>query len=158
MNLSFLIERATHQHPPQPSQQRWLERRETWLRELEQLSRRVQQWLKEAGVSAAAFQPYQEARNEELIGSYLVHCWLVDIGSFRLRFDPRGTLMVGACGRVDIRSSQPGAPVVKLIAEEGERVVDPWRWSIYCDEAEIEDLELTPENLAQALSLLMPAS
>ncbi|QVL53672.1 MAG: hypothetical protein KFB97_04765 [Cyanobium sp. M30B3] len=156
MDLSFLIERATHQPPPQPSQQRWLERRETWLRELEQLSRQVQQWLKEAGVSAAAFQPYQEARNEEWIGSYLVNCWLVDIGSFRLRFDPRGTLMVGACGRVDIRSSQAGTPVVKLIAEEGDRSGDPWRWSIYCDEAGLDDLELNPENLAQALSLLMP--
>lgn len=41
MDLSFLIERATHQQPPQPSQQRWLERREAWLRELEQLSRQV---------------------------------------------------------------------------------------------------------------------
>lgn len=156
MNLSFLIERATHQAPPHPSQQRWLERRETWSRELEQLSRQVQQWLMDAGLAPAAFQPYQEARNEEWIGSYLVDCWLVNIGSFRLRFDPRGTLMVGACGRVDIRSSQAGTPVVKLIAEEGDRSGDPWRWSIYCDEAGLDALELNPENLAQALSLLMP--
>jgi hypothetical protein len=156
MNLSSLIERASHQEPPKPSQQRWQERREAWLRELEQLSRQVQQWLREAGVAAGAFQPYQEARNEEWIGSYLVDCWLVDIGSFRLRFDPRGTLMVGACGRVDIRSSQAGTPVVKLIAEEGNKPGDPWCWSIYCDEAEMDDLELSPENLAQALSLLMP--
>ena len=156
MDLSFLIERATHPQPPQPSQQRWLERREAWLRELEQLSRQLQQWLKEAGASAAAFQPYQEDRNEDWIGSYLVDCWLVDIGSFRLRFDPRGTLMVGACGRVDIRSSQAGTPVAKLIAEEGDRSGGPWRWSIDCDDAGLDDLELNPENLAQALSLLMP--
>jgi hypothetical protein len=156
MNLSFLIERATRQASPQPSQQRWQERREAWLRELEQLSRVVQQWLKEAGVSAAALQPYQKARNEEYIGSYLVNGWLVDIGSFRLRFDPRGTLMVGACGRVDIKSSRAGTPVVKLIAEEADQPRDPWHWSIYCDEAELEGLELNPENLAQALNLLMP--
>jgi hypothetical protein len=49
MNLSFLIESATRQASPQPSQQRWQERREAWLQELEQLSRLVQQWLKEAG-------------------------------------------------------------------------------------------------------------
>lgn len=158
MNLTFLIERATRQAPPQPSQKRWQERRESWLRELEQLSRLVQLWLREAGVSAAAFQPYQEARNEEYIGSYLVNGWLVDIGSFRLRFDPRGTLMVGACGRVDIKSSRAGTPVVKLIAEEADLPRDPWRWSIYCDEAELEGLELNPENLAQALSVLMPES
>lgn len=156
MNLSSLIERAIHQAPPKPNQQQWLERREVWFRELERLSLQVQQWLQEAGVTAAAFQPYLEARNEEWIGSYLVDCWLVDIGSFRLRFDPRGTLMVGACGRVDIRSSQAGTPVVKLIAEEGNQSGDHWRWSIYCDEAEMDALELSPENLAEALSVLMP--
>lgn len=105
MNLSFPIDRATQQAPPQPSQQRWKERREAWLRELEQLSGQAQQWLREASVAPGAFQLYQESRNEEWIGSYLVDCWLVDIGPFRLRFDSRGTLMVGACGRVDIRSS-----------------------------------------------------
>ena len=66
--------------------------------------------------------------------------------------------MVGACGRVDILSSQAGTPVVKLIAEEGNQSVDPWCWSIYCDEAEMDALELSLESLAQALSLLLPES
>jgi hypothetical protein len=64
--------------------------------------------------------------------------------------------MVGACGRVDIKSSRAGIPVVKLIAEEADQPTDPWHWSIYCDEGELEGLELNPENLAQALNLLMP--
>jgi hypothetical protein len=156
MNLSSLVKRATDQAPSLPAQQRWMARREAWLHQLEQLSLKVQNWLKDAGVDSAAFQPYQEARNEEWIGSYLVGCWLVDIGEFRLRFDPRGTLMVGACGRVDINSSQAGTPVVKLIAEEGETVDESWQWTIYCEEVGIEGLELNSENLAQALSFLMP--
>jgi hypothetical protein len=156
MNLSSLIDRATRQAPSQPDHQRWLQRREAWLRELAQLSLQVQQWLKDAGVASAAFQPYQEARNEEWIGSYLVDCWKVDIGAFRLSFVPRGTLIVGARGRVDIKSSQPGVPVLKLIADEGESGDDHWLWAIYCDEAKMEGLELNPENLAQALDLLMP--
>jgi hypothetical protein len=85
-----------------------------------------------------------------------VDCWKVDIGAFRLSFVPRGTLIVGARGRVDIKSSQPGVPVLKLIADEGESGDDHWLWAIYCDEAKMEGLELNPENLAQALDLLMP--
>lgn len=158
MDLASLIERATHQASPPPSEQRWLERREAWLSQLQQLSFQVQDWLTAAGVPKAAFQPYQEARNEEWIASYLVEGWLVDIGTFRLRFDPRGTLMVGAYGRVDLKSSQAGSPVVSLVAQAGDHENPSWQWSIYCDEAGMEVLALTQENLAQALTLLMPAS
>jgi hypothetical protein len=61
--------------------------------------------MKEAGASAVTFHAYQEARKEVSIGSNLVDFWLMDIGSFRLRFDPRGLLMVGTCRRMDISRS-----------------------------------------------------
>ncbi len=85
----------------------WLSRKNDWLRNIAGLYARIRKWLaplEKEGV--LSFLTANITLQEEQIGSYDVEVLTILIGKQRVAFYPKGALIIGAEGRIDIRGQR----------------------------------------------------
>lgn len=81
----------------------WTERKNAWLKSLDELYSRLEGWLtesKEAGVVTTDRD--WVSITEEYLGTYNAPTFRISLGARSVLFRPVGTLIVGAYGRVDV--------------------------------------------------------
>lgn len=118
--------------PAQPAVD-WLARRDKWLQRLDEFYRQVEGYV-EPYVSSGKMCLNFSARQvrEEYVGSYEACGLDMEVGGGSVRFDPIGTNLIGALGRVDMVGAGgsvgfvlvpeiPRSPEVKVrILQDGE--------------------------------------
>ena len=108
--------------------------------------------------------------NEEYIGIYEVASLEVQIGAIKVRFDPIGTRLIGAKGRVDMYGPHgtvkfvlipktASSPMTRAIIQEApvevknetEPVMDEWTWKILTPPPNIKYIEFEEESFLSAI-------
>ena len=94
-----------------------------WRLALGELSIKIRRWLDEPiKKSLVEVTSYEKTLHEERLGAYKVKGLIVSLGGRRVTFDPVGTYVVGAFGRVDMVG-----PVAKFMLV---REKDDGHWSL----------------------------
>ncbi len=112
--------------------------------------------------------------HEEFIGRYAVETMTLDIGLNKIEFDPVGTNVIGAKGRVDVRSAKGTVKFVLVsedatqigwprIVEGAEPVSEPikpvknWAWKTATQPPKVRCLELCEESFQDAIMEVLNA-
>jgi hypothetical protein len=150
----------------------WGEERERWLRDLNELHERIEQYLNkysETGEIRFDYQPVE--MDERDIGQYTALQLTIHIGRQEIKLVPVGTMLVGTRGRVDIvgragkscfmlvgKGTSLGGVKVTVLSAYGKAPVAPeppreidWTWKIVETAPANRFVELTPESLFQVL-------
>lgn len=106
----------------------WEARRDRWLHDLEELYAQVKDWLaplEKEGV--VQYSSWSIILQEDYIGSYEVNVLSLLVGKQRVELRPKGTLIVGANGRVDIQGQRAVRTIVLqedswVVVERGPRL------------------------------------
>ena len=114
--------------------------------------------------------------NEEYIGIYDVASLEIQIGAIKVRFDPIGTLVFGAKGRVDIHGPHgtvkfvlvpktASSPMIRVIIQEAPvevkdelEPVEEWAWKRRTPPPNIKYIELEEESFLSAIMEVANAS
>ena len=96
----------------------WEKRKKLWIHAVEELYRNVRSWLAPLEIDGTLQSEMSSgSRSEEKIGSYQIDELTLLIGSQKVRFIPKATLIIGAEGRVDIHGN---AGVRSLVLVKGQ--------------------------------------
>lgn len=151
----------------------WGKKRDEWLDYLGQFYSRIQAFLKDyADTGNLSIGFHEKTINEELIGEYKTDSMTVKLKGDEVIFDPIGTNLIGAKGRVDMKGSagtvkfvlvnkQSSGPKIKLtIQVSGEPVKEEkepadqeieWGWKIATPPPRIKYIELDEESFFDSL-------
>jgi hypothetical protein len=85
----------------------WQGRKQDWLRNIANLYANIRKWLNPLEKDGVlSFLTATITLQEEYIGTYSVEVLTILIGKQRVEFHPKGTLIIGAEGRIDIRGQR----------------------------------------------------
>jgi hypothetical protein len=115
----FLKSKARHdEQEPLLTRQEWETRKEKWLRRIDELYEEVRNWLEPLKKETILdFIDSKMVLNEPPLDPYNVKVLTIVIGGQRISFVPKGTLIVGAQGRVDIQGHK-GMRTIILIGDK----------------------------------------
>ena len=107
----------------------WNAARDSWLAALNALYHQIETWLaplQQKGLVASKRVPVQ--LSEEKIGVYEADELVLEFGDQGIVLEPKGTLIVGACGRVDVfRRGSRSEQIMLILSGPGEKS----RWEIW---------------------------
>lgn len=154
----------------------WDQKRQEWLQHLDQFYKLVEEFMREyVDEDKVRLQRGTKNLHEEFIGDYSVDTMTLDIGPNRLKFDPAGTNLIGAKGRVDMRSAKGTVKFVLVpadattigwrsrIDEDGAdpapesdepvdwKRVDSWEWKIATSPPRVRLMELCKDSFQDAI-------
>jgi len=153
----------------------WKQERKEWLAHLERFYGDVEQFLADYIASGKVKRTYEEkAIFEDFIGKYTAKVMCLDVAGHKARFDPIGTNLIGAKGRVDLEGARGKArfvlvdenslgPAVKFkIRIEGAREEDAsdqeetqgevkWAWKIATHPPRIQYVDLNKDTFLDVL-------
>ncbi|MFW5658476.1 MAG: hypothetical protein ACOCZ8_00715 [Bacteroidota bacterium] len=110
----------------------WERRKDLWLNSIKQLYRQVRDWLRTYKDDGYPIEILEEVPDiyieEKLLGAYKAERLNFKVGRHQFQFQPVGTVIVGAQGRVDIYGPYGKRLLIKPELGEEKRkwyVVDP---------------------------------
>jgi hypothetical protein len=123
MGLSdFLKSKARNAQAESPlTPMDWQDRKQKWLQRIDDLYGQIRGWLESLEKETIlSFIESETTLDEPPLGQYNVKVLTIVIGGQRISFVPKGTLIVGAQGRIDIQ----GHKGIRTIILSGDK------WSI----------------------------
>ncbi len=150
----------------------WDKKRDEWLDYLRQFYEKIRDFLKDYAKSGdLSIEFHEKTINEELIGEYRTDSMTIKLKGDEVVFDPIGTNLIGAKGRVDMKGSagtvkfvlvdkQSPGPISKLtIQVSGEPVKEKgsadheiaWDWKIATPPPRIKYIELDEDSFFDSL-------
>ena len=94
--------RSKKEHSPIPEID-WEAKKDAWVRSVEGLYELVQEMLRESiAAKDVIVRTINVDLSEDFIGTYSIPALELSVGSERVEFRPKGVLVYGAAGRVDI--------------------------------------------------------
>jgi hypothetical protein len=96
----------------------WEKHKETWLEQVRLFYQNINDWLKD--IPSIKIENQGTWITEEYIGRYQVDRQLIYLGDTLISLTPRGTLIIGARGRIDINSSN-NKQAMLILEKKGER-------------------------------------
>lgn len=85
----------------------WQQRRDEWLQHLDRFYKLVEAYMREyVDQGKVRLQRSTKKLHEEFIGDYSADTMALHIGANKIVFDPAGTNLIGAKGRVDLQSAK----------------------------------------------------
>ncbi|OHB78593.1 MAG: hypothetical protein A2Z25_18970 [Planctomycetes bacterium RBG_16_55_9] len=151
----------------------WSMKRDEWLTCLDQLYKKILSMMKKYTESGDVSVEYREkAINEEWIGEYKAKIMILKFKGNEVSFDPIGTILIGAKGRVDLKGSAGTVKFVlvnkqsvglrekaaihvsggsKTEPKEQEPEKIEWDWKIATPPPRIKYIELNEESFFDAL-------
>ena len=148
----------------------WIQERDNWIERLSEFYQLAESFLSryvdEGKIQISRFPKHI---NEEFIGSYEVPSLEVQIGAVKVRFDPIGTYLIGAKGRVDMHGPHgsvkfvlvpkpASAPTIRVVEREvpnkkagANPVLTQWAWKISTTPPNISYIELEEESFLSAI-------
>lgn len=149
----------------------WILERDNWIERLDEFYKLAESFLSKY-VDEGKIQISRSRKhiNEEYIGSYEAPSLEVQIGTVEVRFDPIGTYLIGAKGRVDMHGPHgsvrfvlvpktASAPTIRVVERDStEQKVDSpnpvlteWTWKISTTPPNISYIELEEESFLSAI-------
>ena len=117
----------------------WEQEREEWLQYLDQFYRLVEEFMGEyVNRGKVGLRRGSKALNEEFIGEYSATAMAMDIGRNSVIFDPVGTNLIGAKGRVDMRGAKG---VVKFVLVPEDATTMGWQVHVTVGANPVPDLK-----------------
>jgi hypothetical protein len=151
----------------------WDMKRNEWLSYLDQLYKKILTMMKKYTESGDVSVEYrQKTINEEWIGEYKAKTMTFKFKGSEITFDPIGTILIGAKGRVDLKGSAGTVKFVlvnkqsvgvrqkiavnisdesKAAKKEQKAEKIEWDWKIATPPPRIEYIELNEESFFDAL-------
>ena len=124
----------------------WQARKDNWVRNISELYGVVRKWLEPLEKEGVLhFLSSRIRLQEEQIGDYEVEVLTILIGKQKVSFYPKGALIIGAEGRVDIRGQ---AAVRTIIFNDG-------RWQIVERSPKLKVLPFDQDSFQDVLSEVM---
>jgi len=124
----------------------WKMRRLKWHRNITGLYRMVRAWLRPLeSEKAIRIEESKLTLQEDHHGAYPVPCLHVLVGDQKVSFRPKGTLVVGAQGRVDVSGDRG---VAMLVVKDG-------RWSIVRRTDRVEFVPFAEDSFRDLLEEVM---
>jgi len=118
----------------------WQERKNDWISSIESLYTQIEKWLiADVKAGSIAMQKGKTSLREEYIGEYDAPTLTIVVGDSSVGLFPRGTLIIGSHGRIDMRGS---SNQVMLIRDKANN----WQFT-YRDANKIQHEELTADTL-----------
>lgn len=154
----------------------WEKKRNDWLKHLDEFYNVVKRFLGDYIEKKKISTTCSERRiNEEHIGDYEAPSLEVQIGAARIVFDPIGTNLIGARGRVDMHGPYGTARFVLVpssiprdritlqetsIKKKGASDVpdEHWQWKIATPPPSVQYVELEEESFLSAIMEIASAS
>jgi hypothetical protein len=100
-----------------------LQKKEEWLKSVDSFYERIKQFLKKAKESNQLDYDFEDKPMvENKIGAYSVKMMNIQFGDYCAQFDPLGTNIVAAYGRIDLKGANSDARFV-LVDEEQKRPI-----------------------------------
>lgn len=125
---------------------------QTWRVEVARLYETVTDWLRplveEDGV---VLTKETKAAYEDSVGSYEIDQLDIEVGDEVVRFDPKGTVVIGARGRIDVTLLGSGDPSILVLTGEADQPA----WSIVDRSARTNLVPLTRESFEALLERLL---
>ncbi|MCF7979353.1 MAG: hypothetical protein K9L82_15340 [Chromatiaceae bacterium] len=134
------------------------------MKEINRLFGDIRGWLLEAGVESDAIEQTQQTLYEEQLGQYPAPVFRVAIGLNHITFQPKGTFLIGAYGRIDATSDLADTTTVKLVADIDQSqptapdisaLEQDWQWLVYPGGARSGGHVLDKETFADLMGLLL---
>jgi hypothetical protein len=97
----------------------WNNRKSWWLVQLDKLYDLIEEWLGDLKDQGVTIERIPKIIYEDYIGDYEAHTLMIKVGGERVTFDPVGTIIIAARGRVDIKGANGTAMLV--LFPKGER-------------------------------------
>lgn len=149
----------------------WDGRRQEWMRHLAEFYETVRTYLHKYVVKGKVrLRHGMKQLHEEHIGSYEARTLAVEIGANTVHFDPVGTNLIGAKGRVDMRGTEGTVKFVLVpddasgsgfdvrVPEKGEapppderKPTEHWTWKIATPPPGVRCVELREESFQDAI-------
>lgn len=149
----------------------WDLEREEWLQYLDQFYKLVEGYMREyVDQGKVRLQRGVKKLHEEFIGDYPAATVTLHIGRNRIVFDPVGTNLIGAKGRVDMRSAKGTVKFVLVpedatamrwrshigladdpVPDEPVERVENWAWKIATPPPKVRCLELCKDSFQDAI-------
>lgn len=158
---------------PASSDVDWAARRDLWLRQVDDLYRRIEDYLAEFAAQdliQSSREPIE--RHEEYIGSYTSEVLKLRIGENKVSLTPIATLVIGGAGRVDMEGPRGSVRIVLVDKdlycpqisimegdEEPNRPARPpeWVWKIVLYKPHMQYVDLDETSFQPALMAIADA-
>lgn len=149
----------------------WQQRRDEWLQHLDRFYKLVEAYMREyVDQGKVRLQRSTKKLHEEFIGDYSADTMALHIGANKILFDPAGTNLIGAKGRVDMQSAKGTVKFVLVLADatamswtfrvteglepppkEPVAPVENWAWKIATPPPKVRCLELCKDSFQDAI-------
>jgi len=94
----------------------WEARKDNWLKNIAQFYDLIKDWLKPLeNDKTVSYRKIAKTIEEEYLGSYQVEDLILQIGNQHVVFHPKGTLIVGANGRIDIQGQRSIRSIIEVV-------------------------------------------
>lgn len=155
MNDSFQDKIRSHlasmQEAPQPN---WEERKLRWVGRVERLYEDIRSWLGPLlSDERIQIQTKETTLHEDKIGNYKIPTQFIHFGDEVLKLSPKGTLILGAAGRVDV--SGPNGRAMLLVIESNDDPLNSFHWVIAHDKSSTALAPLDGSSFEQLILDLM---
>ncbi|MGC9950584.1 MAG: hypothetical protein ABSF64_29815 [Bryobacteraceae bacterium] len=92
----------------------WQAKRDDWIRSVNGLYALVKSMLRESIESrAVTVRTFDVEATEDYIGTYTIQALELSVGGERVEFRPKGVLIIGGAGRVDINGGRDTVTLIK---------------------------------------------
>jgi hypothetical protein len=92
----------------------WQAKKEDWIRSVEGLYTLVRKMLRKSIESKdVAVHTFNVEVDEDYIGTYTIPALELTVGGERVEFRPKGVLVFGAAGRVDVRGDRDSVTLIR---------------------------------------------
>ena len=123
-----------------------------WRDDVTQLYRNISEWLapfiEDGGI---VLKQHSKTVFEESIGSYEIDQLDIEVGDETVRLDPRGAIVIGARGRIDMSHLGTGDPLLLVLTG----TADQSHWAIVNRSVRTKLTALTKDSFESALESLV---
>ena len=121
----------------------WQAKKNSWIQSIDDLYREITEQYLKASIGESVDVSYMTKQiAEDYIGEYTVRELVLQVGAEKVVFSPKGTNLVGASGRIDIRGDMGEVTII----------LQPDGWLVV--ERRTPALKLTPLNEQSLLTVL----
>jgi hypothetical protein len=148
--VDFLRRRKEQEPSPEID---WEAKKDKWVRSVESLYGNVREMLRDSIASNdVGVRTFDMPVTEDFIGTYSIPALELSIGRERVEFRPKGVMVIGAEGRVDIRGESDTVTLV-LLKDQAD---GDGGWNIVLRRVpHLETVQLNRDSLKYALERVM---
>jgi hypothetical protein len=149
-----------HQNMQQPTVD-WGRRKEKWLRELDNLFKFIQKTLIEANYPGEKIKIKPHQIVERNLGTYCANEMIINWSDgVDIKLIPKGTMVLGGYGRVDVLSNLPQRILLVAVSADGNESANisaadrEWKWEIISGNGKVTPFNFEQSSLIELIGII----